>query len=161
MNDDGVKLRKNENMLLVSGMGVCAFSLWSVVKLIMSMIFSGDTASASVEELSGIDIPDEILAVLAIGILLVALLDIVLRLYVGRSAWKYALLKKKSCAFIFLAFLLLFVSILGAVLDTASFDLGDIDKSVDTAATLLVDITSAVTLILMIHSGLVVKKLRG
>ena len=93
MDKDQVKLRKYEHILAVSGVGVIAFGLWSIVKasvyVILSPVseFSELIPREELEQLEEIGVGERTTDITIIVMLMFALtLDVLVRIYVGRCA---------------------------------------------------------------------------
>ena len=107
MQDDSVKLRKYENILTISGIGVIAFGLWSVIKAALYFIVQPlDIVSIMpTEEVQALGDLKVLMNGVVLGmILFVLMLDLLLRIYIGRSAIAVGRgRKKKKTIYIILA----------------------------------------------------------
>lgn len=167
-----IKLRKYEHALVISGVGVIAFGIWSIIKAAIYFIL------VPLDELGDVQ-PDEGLAVLqamgmtdrgigyviAVTVLFVLLLDFVLRLYIGRAAViDGRRLKKKRFIYVILAMFVAISTISSLV--TRGVQLG---AGGDTAwggavqaanVSVIVDLTSLLAVIEMIVAAIMVRRLR-
>ena len=167
-----IKLRKYEHALVISGVGVIAFGLWSVIKAAIYFILIPLEPTSSV--LMNNDLADlhkqgltdrEIGYLIAAAILLSLLLDFALRLYVGRSAFADGrrLTKKR---FFYVIWAMFIAAGLVSNLVTRSVQLYSGDEefwgSAISAAnvSVIVDITSLLALIEMIVAAIMVRRLR-
>lgn len=100
-----IQVRRSRNILYTIGTGVAAFGVWSIAKSILFLVTDmprltsiAKEAGESVEHV----VADSVITALIIGIvLLVLLVDILLRLYIGVCARKHARgsLRKKTYLF--------------------------------------------------------------
>lgn len=151
-----VKLRRFENLLVLSGSGVIIFGLWSCVKAVLGMIFKTD----DIVEAFGGDVFVRFLVIfiyIVIGIFL--LIDLGLRVFIGLSARREGLGKKKSFVYVIFAILLTIASSYSTV-DTIISEFQSTETLLEMLVTVFVEITSLIVMIEMIVSAFVVKKLR-
>ena len=145
-----VRLRKQQNTLVVVGLGVIGFGVWSVVKGVLYAALNPgwmrDTASG------------EPLSAFAVWTVIVVYLGIVLaiRLYTGFSAISEGRGKTKRVGYIVLAILMALTS-LGTVCATLFLSRGTVSM-VDALVTLIVDLTSSVLYLEMAVAGIQVKR---
>ena len=170
-----IKLRRYENRLAISGMAVIAFGLWSIVKALAYFLtqsydvidaFGLEDDSHSLEEgLKVADLHSAFSGVLIGIIFTVLVFELLVRVYVGRSAFLDGReLKKKSPVYIILSFLIALLLILSLVnravtgIEGAATDRSEV---MDTAVVSnLLDITSLLALAEMVISGIRVRRLR-
>lgn len=148
-----VKLRRYRNLLTISGLGVIAFGLWSVLKTIMIMLLRED-----VREYIRQIMPDNTTVKLVVFGMLggVLLFDLLLRLYVGLTARSEGFGKKKGYAYIVLAILMALGSVASIVIlfsDASSQD------PLEMIVSFIVEATSLVILIELLVAAFTVKKL--
>ena len=103
---DNEKLRKYEHTLAISGAAVVAFGIWSVVKAVVYFIVIPlakvgadlrETGGVDFESIQSFGITDRGLGyITAISIVLVLMIDLLMRFYVGRSAIIEGRGRKKS-----------------------------------------------------------------
>lgn len=170
------ELRRNRSTLAVVGLGVIAFGAWSVVKTVLILTLRAGDPLENSEFAEGAF--SEIAHIIFYAfIVLVLLLDLALRLYVGLSARKEGLRGKKSAKYIVLACLLAAMSVYSSIFTAGT--IGEMSKPKDAAASTvedafnlrkgegvedavvstLVEVTSTVTLIQLIVAGVRVKQL--
>ena len=166
-----IKLRKYEHALVISGVGVIAFGLWSVVKAVIYFILlpmKQLKAAAMGQDLVDVQLQAtdrETAFLLAAAIIFVLVLDFAMRLYIGRSAFiDGRRLKKKRFAYVIMA---MFVAAgLVSNLVTRYMQMGSGKEtaweSVVASAnvSVVVDITSLLALIEMIVAAIMVRRLR-
>ena len=140
------EFRRCRSNLSILGSGVIVFTVWELLKplLIVLLIPQAETAAptnAVVEQLSR----GMILAVF-FGLVLLFILDLWLRFYVGKSARAEAAGKQKGNAYVVIAFVLLALQSLGFVQTVAQLiRSGLMERAfLETAASLLVELSSAI-----------------
>ena len=159
-------------MLVISGVGVIAFGIWSIIKAALYyLLIPAETLAklaqfSETEELSSLGFTSrEIGAFIAGVITFILFLDFLLRLYIGRSAFfDGRRFRRKGPVYVILA---MFVSI-GLILSIISriITLGagedDVLANVVSAGnvSVIVDVTSLLALIEMIVAAFKVRKLR-
>ena len=161
-----MRLRRDENTLMVVGSGVIVFGIWSVVKALLqgTASFSKMLEEAQLEyaglEGSGLTDLSWVVAALASAVvLLVLLLDLTIRVFVGLSARAEGRGKKQGRAYLVLSVLLLVLS--GIYIFSYVFMLfSGSDQVMDADAAILVELTSLVTLLQMILSAVRVRRAR-
>lgn len=145
-----IRLRRYQNLLTISGLGVIAFGAWSVLKTILLLFFRKDYLER---------IPDDnlfrvILFVMIGGILL---FDFAIRLFVGLSARAEGKGKKKGYAYIVIAILMALFSLASLVMiffDTSYTSIPELIVSV------IVEATSLIVIIELLVGAFTVKKLQ-
>ena len=166
------KLRKYEHALVISGVGVIAFGIWSIVKATIYFILiplerlSKTKMGDDLAELQSLGMTDRGTGYLIAVIILFALVvDFALRLYIGRSAIRDGRrLKKKRFTYVVLA---MFVSVsLISNLVERCIALGSDEPTMWSDAltsanvSVVVDITSLFALIEVIVAAIMVRRLR-
>ena len=150
-SDLQIQLRKNQNTLIVVGLGVIAFGVWSVIKSVLLTAFNGESLAALSEQGTAYVAAFWIL----LGISLA--LDLRLRFYVGLAAINEGRGRKKRKAYIVWAFLMAFMGALTVVAGLAT--IGRYEPIGTTVVTVIVEATSCVLLVEMALAALKVKKL--
>lgn len=164
------RLRKYENALIISGAGVIAFSIWSIVKAVVYFLLS------PLNEFSQLMSKDEMTGLYDAGIsertvdyfLLVAILvflsfDLIIRLYVGTSAIADGgRQKKKGVAYIVLAVLVGMGLLSSLITETMDLISGQERNNIfdRSSVSLIVELTSLLAMIEMIHAAIMVRRLR-
>ena len=146
-----IQLRKNQNTLIVVGLGVIAFGVWSVIKSVLLTTLTGDTLANITEQGTAVTVAFWIM----LGIVLA--IDLRLRLYVGLAAINEGRGRKKRKAYIVWAFLMAFMGALAVVIGLAT--IGSSEAIGTTVVTVIVETTSCVLLVEMALAALKVKKL--
>lgn len=167
-----IKLRKYEHALVVSGVGVIAFGLWSIVKATIYFILipldqlTRTQMAEGMSELQSMGITDRALGYLiAAAILFAMLIDFSLRLYIGRAAViDGRRLGKKRFVYVILAMFVaagLVLSLLSRVLRLAAGEDSLWTEAIAQAnVSTIVDLTSLMALIEMIIAAFMVRRLR-
>ena len=151
------ELRRRRSELLTLGYGIIAFGLWSVLKTYLYTWVDPIIKEIDTEE--QYKMAATILAYVMISIILAA--DFGLRLYVGMSARAEGMGKKKGRAYIVVAALMLFVSVvlwlvsLGYVQSRA-----EKEALMDYIVSMLVDLTSIAILARLVYNAVKVRQLR-
>lgn len=145
-----IKMRRYQNLLVVSGLGVIIFGLWSVLKTIL-LFFLNE------EELD--DYPnDPFFRVILFALVAAALLiEFLIRLFVGLSARAEGFGKKKGYAYIVLAVLLALASLESLVL---IFIEADYETIAELVVSVIVEATSLIVTIELMVAAFTVKKLK-
>ena len=145
-----IKMRRYQNLLTVSGLGVIIFGLWSVLKTILLLFLK----EGILKELPDDTIVRVIVFAFLGGVLLV---EFLIRLFVGLSARAEGFGKKKGYAYIVVAILMALASVASLVLlffDTNDQPIGELIVSV------IVEATSLVVTIELLVAAFTVKKLK-
>ena len=144
------KMRRYQNLLTVSGLGVIICGLWSCLKTILLLFLQDGLLK---------DLPEETLyrviffAILG-GLLLI---DVLLRLYVGLSARAEGFGKKKGYAYIVLAILLAIFSLISVVM--LFMDMKETSIS-ELVVSVIFEATSLIATIELLVAAFTVKKLK-
>lgn len=144
------KMRRYQNLLTVSGLGVIIFGLWSVLKTILLLFMKEGILS---------EIPDDTFVRVMFFLILggILLIDVLIRLYVGLSARAEGFGKKKGYGYVIIAILMALASLTSLVLiffDTNEQSIWELIVSV------IVEATSLVVTIELLVAAFTVKKLK-
>lgn len=144
------KMRRYQNLLTVSGLGVIIFGLWSVLKTILLLFMKEGILS---------EIPDDTFVRVMFFLILggILLVDVLIRLYVGLSARAEGFGKKKGYGYVVIAILMALASLTSLVLiffDSNEQSLWELIVSV------IVEATSLVVTIELLVAAFTVKKLK-
>ena len=161
-----IRLRRDENTLMVVGSGVILFGIWSVVKALLqgnasfsNMLAEARLEDAGLEELGFGDLSWLVAALAAAFVLIALLLDLSIRIFVGMSARAEGRGKKQGPVYLVLSVLLLALS--GVFICSYLIMLfHGSDQVMDADAAILVELTSFVTLLQMILSAVRVRRAR-
>lgn len=159
MNSDKSKLRRYEDNLNVSGIGVIILGAWSIVKIFMQILLSSN-GEMTVEEFEdgGIAVAVVVILIIVAVILLISFLIFKIHLYIGLNASKDAKGQPHKKGYYVGAIIILVLSVLSF---TAYFDdFKDLDNIETTLASFLVDLTTIYILGTLIYSSKMVKQLR-
>ena len=151
-----VKIRRYRNLLTVSGLGVIMLSGWNVLKMILIFVMQRDTIEALFAELS----IDAVVKNVTLGIIVsIILVDSLMRFFVGRSARAEGFGKKKGNAYIVFAILLVLGSLSSLILVFYDNDSLASSKILQTAVSVIFEVTSTVVTLELLVSAFTVKKL--
>ncbi len=165
-----MRLRRDENTLTVVGSGVILFGVWTVVKMVLQEInrFPEFMAELGVDELGfeetgladlGLDPNLLAMAVAFTVVIIVYLMDLGLRVFVGLSARAEGRGRPQGRLYLILAGMLLVLSGLSFVSYVITY-FSHSEYVVDADAAILVELTSFITLLQMIISAVRVKRAR-
>ncbi|WP_405357361.1 hypothetical protein [Ruminococcus sp.] len=144
------KMRRYQNLLTVSGLGVIIFGLWSVLKTILLLFMKEGILS---------EIPDDTFVRVMFFLILggILLIDVLIRLYVGLSARAEGFGKKKGYGYVVIAILMALASLTSLVL--IFFDSNE--QSIwELIVSVIVEATSLVVTIELLVAAFTVKKLK-
>ena len=152
-----IQLRKNQDTLKIVGLGVMVFGVWSIVKTILytTAQWSSITEEIVVPEANATLAKMVYLFMIAVTMVV----EIAVRLYIGRSAIAEGRGERRRPGYIAVAFLIAF---LGLALTASAIVMPGIhiELNLDLLASLFVEITSAVITFEMCWSAVRVRKLR-
>lgn len=165
-----MRLRRDENTLTVVGSGVILFGVWTVVKMVLQEInrFPEFMAELGVDELEfeetgladmGLDPNLLAMAVAFTVVIIVFLMDLALRVFVGLSARAEGRGRPQGRLYLILAGMLLVLSGLSFVSYVITY-FSHSEYVVDADAAILVELTSFITLLQMIISAVRVRRAR-
>ena len=152
-----VRLRKYKHMLVISGMAVIAFGVWSIVKTIL---YTTAQWNSITEEITVPEANETLAKMVYLFMIAVTMaVEIAVRLYIGRSAIAEGKGERRRPGYIAVAFLIAF---LGLALTASAIVIPGIhiELNLDLLASLFVEITSAVITFEMCWSAVRVRKLR-
>ena len=144
------KMRRYQNLLTVSGLGVIIFGLWSVLKTILLLFMKEGILS---------EIPDDTFVRVMFFLILggILLIDVLIRLYVGLSARAEGFGKKKGYGYVVIAILMALASLTSLAL--IFFDSNE--QSIwELIVSVIVEATSLVVTIELLVAAFTVKKLK-
>ena len=148
-----VRLRKNQNTLVAIGWGVIAFGIWSVIKGVLGAALNTENMT----ELSRQGTPALAAFWVMLGIAL--LIDLLLRMYVGRSAIREGKGEKKRWGYIVFALLMALTSTALTAVSVYFVARNGTESVVQLAATMIVELTSVITLLELVFSAVKVRRL--
>lgn len=171
-----IKLRRCENILIITGAAVVVFSLWSITKAAFYLFLN---SVDFIKEIGGLD--QELLdqmgaagqdlanALIYVFVFLIMMLDLLFRFYIGRSAIAEGRgrirKKRKRIMYVISAVVLslfLLLSIRGSIIIAMSDDVESGSLMMDSiTASIILDCTSLLAFVEMIISGIRVHLLRN
>jgi len=145
-----IKMRRYQNLLTVSGLGVIIFGLWTVLKTILLLFMQEDMVD---------DLPDGLFYRVLFFTLIggVLLIDFLIRLFVGLSARAEGFGKKKGYGYIVVAILIAIASMASLVM--IFFDAGD-RSILELIVSFIVEATSMIATVELLVAAFTVKKLK-
>ena len=152
-----IQLRKNQDTLKIVGLGVMAFGAWSIVK---SILYTTAQWSSIKEEIVVPEANETIAKMVYIFMIAVTMVvEIVVRLYIGRSAIAEGKGERRRPGYVVVAFL---ITAIGLTLTVTAFVVPGIrmELNLEALVSLFVEITSAVITLEMCWSAIRVRKLR-
>ena len=150
------ELRRNQNTLVIVGGGVILFGFWSFIKLILVFILQRD----KLLEMLGDSVSDSFELVLVFGFFAILLLiDLSLRLFVGRSARAEGFGRKKGRAYLVVGFIMATFLTVILILSIVTFSMINFYSVPDMVVTFAVDLTSLFTLLELLVTAVRVKRL--
>ena len=152
-----VQLRKAQDTLKIAGQGVIAFGLWSTAKSVLYSMLQWD----SIVEKTMMDAEHaRTFAVVAYIVVMAIILgfEIMIRLYIGRSAVSESRGKRKNSAYIVLALTLSTLSLTFLII--AALISEGAASPVDYAKSIVVEATSVFTSLELCTSAIRIRKLR-
>lgn len=154
------QLRRNQIALVTLGTGTILFGVWSVIKTVLYLL-AGPSLDSALEGDPSLTPIIKFFIFLILSLLM--LIDLSLRLFVGRAARAEGMGKKPKSAYLYLAGLLLAFSAVVDLYSLYSFFTGTLknQSGLDYAVSMLVELNSLVLLAGLIVTGRRVRKLRG
>jgi uncharacterized membrane protein len=151
-----VRLRKDENTLVVVGGGVILFGVWSLVKALLYLI---SDRTEIIEEIPYDEIGKAGVIVVVAAVFLILMADLAVRLYVGMSARAEGRGHKKSPVYLILTGVMVLGSLITLFIlirygKAAANDVPDLIIST------LIELTSMVLECEMIYAGIRVRRAR-
>ena len=162
-----IAIRKAQNNLIVVGSGTILFGVWSGLKMFGSVLMLRNETVSDFKRVIDVDytgMPDSAVfgAILVIAFVLFAI-DILFRLYIGRSAIAEGRGKKKSPVYLLAAGIMITFSTLGIVKSLRAPDeitvIGALMPRV-TITSIVIELTSTIMLTEMIVSAIRIRGLR-
>ena len=149
-----VKLRRYQNLLILSGLGTIAFGLWSIIKSFLVLITNKETLQEINDAAQGSTLAI-VIAFIIVGVILGVPIGI--RLIIGLSARSEGLGKKARRFYLVLTVIVFLADLAG--LSLLDFTITETHSAADILVTLIVELTSLITLGEVIVSGVMVKRL--
>ena len=143
------KIRRDQNTLVILGNGVIVFGLWTFAKTLLSWFLNPAYFSQQT---------DQTISVLVFNIMVVIVLvmDLLLRLFVGLSARNAGLGKRTNIVYVGAAVILLLLNVLSTGGIMYQFTAAG-ERTFDSIITLIISITSMIILLDLIVASVKVK----
>lgn len=160
------EMRRHCSTLAISGAGVIVFSVWGIVKsLLSSALGTAEPDPAQEEELlETLQLSTErmneqlgVYALIVVGVLVVSVVLFFVHIYIGRAALAQSRGEQRSAWYVVLAGLTLVCNMASSVAGVVLF--GRLYAPDELAVSLIIDATSAVMLIDLISSALKLRRL--
>ena len=153
---DTRRFRKDQDILIYTGLGAIAFGGWAMIKNVLMLIMHYEKTLRSF----GIDPTDTVTVYVTAGLVFFALVyALCFRIYIGRSAIREGRNKKQGAAYIPAAFLLILFGIISMFMDLYYYE-EYFDDFMDGFSTILLDLTSLITLIELVISAICVRRVK-
>lgn len=149
------RIRRHQDILTCSGYAVILFGAWSIVRMIMIKILDPLELDSLVESAGEAD--DLFRAVVFAVIIIMLAVDLLFRLYIGRSAIKEGSGEKKKLTYVILAAAYAAASIWSDVSYLIRSLAGS--TSLEMVGSVIVDLTSCIALLEIVISSLSLRKL--
>lgn len=149
------RVRRLQDVLTIVGVGVIAFASWSLIKSILLFLLLDE---GSQREMLGINDTIPMVA-FYIAFIIVSLIDFVVRLFVSRSARAEGRGKRKRSAYLVVGAFLAALSVVNVAL--IALGMAQTSSLFDSVMGILIEITSASTLVLMIVCAVRLRHLNG
>ena len=150
------ELRRNRNTLVIVGGGVIMFGFWSVIKAVLIFALRRDWLMELMGD-SALDIFEVVLIYTFLAVFF--LIDLFLRLFVGRSARAEGFGRKKGWAYVVVDGLMAALAAALLVVSIVTFSMSDYESVLDMIVTFAVDLTSLFTLLELLVTAVRVKRL--
>lgn len=150
----GAQVRRLQDSLAIVGSGAVAFGAWTVAKAAAFLMLSGEETQRRLFQVTD----EESLGAFGAFLIVLAFLDLALRAYVGLSARAEGYGKQRGPVYLVVAGLMAIANIVFIAFDAHSaMTLPDI--ALESYVGLGIDVTSCVTLVLMIYCALRLRRL--
>ena len=154
-----VKLRRYRASLVTDGVGIITFGLWSIIKMIVTVLMQPvDVGLSSIETISD---PTEKLLVIVIAIVFVLIIVAIIlgiHLYIGISSYREGLHGKKGSFYLVAAGFLAFIICISMTLYFVSPDDSQA-LTITSIAAFIIDLTTVILLLDMIYAAFKSRKL--
>ncbi len=157
------ELRKNQDTLIVTGLGVIFFAFWNIVKTVMFLLLCQDKIKDLTEPLlSMYSLPEQKLFFNVIFYSLITIAEIIsfcFTMYIGLSARAEGMGGSRSCIYLVLSFFLVFFNLGLIYYNILFFDI-HFEYLSDEIMAIIFELSSFFTLLQMIISAIKVKIIR-
>lgn len=152
------ELRRKQSILSITGAGVIAFGLWSFLKINLYFLMARDKYFSDLPAAE--DVSSTLVNAIIYGfILLFAVLNLLLHIYIGRAAIYEALNSGKHRAYLGIVIIMIIANGLSVLVGITQLDFGA-DTFFDQIASELVDLTVFIMLIELASATTKIRKLR-
>ena len=154
------RVRRRRIALIIAGRGVILFGLWTLVRTILMITLSGDSVIRQYVGNGG-DMTNLTPGIVYICLIIIACIDVILRLFVGLSAISEGKGRKVRYVYLVLAFIMAIFAVTDYFLRVYGLYKGYYthDYSLSHIAERIVDLTSLITTIDLIVQSFSLKKL--
>ncbi len=153
------KLRRYRGSLVTNGIGIIVFGVWSILKLVLSLVIDPLDLNIAGDEYTTDQLADTIALVIVVIIFIIILTIVLLvHLYVGFSAYKEGIYGKKGSFYLVLVVIMALIDCCTLVLYLLPKDYSTNDSQVQFAA-FIIDITTVVVLIDTLYTAIMSRKL--
>lgn len=153
-SEAGRKMRRYRTSLMVSGLGVAAFGLWSLLKVILYAALNPQFFEG-IPGMSGLDSSER--TIVFVITFIIAGIDCLFRIYTGLSARAVGKGKKRGKTYFIFAVVIVISSLVGIAF---FFFPGSYSYSqVDTFVSVIVEITSLAAALELVFSAVAVRRL--
>lgn len=155
------ELRRCRSNLSILGSGVIVFTVWELIRPILISLLVQETGNAAPAAVTLPELSPGLLASLIMAVLVLGTLDIILRIHIGRAARAEGAGKPRGSAYVVFAFFIFgfqTIGFLAAVIQLLRNGLME-QPILDTAASLLVKLSSTVIMGELAFTAVKVKKL--
>lgn len=155
------ELRRCRSNLGSLGSGVIVFMVWELIRPILISLLAQETSDAAPAAVTLPELSQGLFVSLIAAVLVLAVLDIMLRFYIGRAARAEAAGKQKGNAYVVFAFLIFGFQAIGLLVTIIQlFRVGLMGNTIlDTVASLLVELSSTIIMGELAFTAVKVKKL--
>ena len=150
-------IRRNQNYLIIIGTGTILFGIWSVIKTVMYLVMRRNQFADLTQQLPE-EHPRLAAFLVAYAVLLVLTIDLLLRLYVGLSAQREGRGEKGNKRYVLLAGYLCISHLFSLRVEVLNL-MQNPDDIATVIVSILMDATSFITLLELVHSVYRVRKL--
>lgn len=152
------KIRRCETTLMTLGLAVIAFGVWNVMKMVIRFLLDYSDSSAAASDVDAESARFTMIFVFVVAIVVVSI-DAALRIAIGILARKEGRGKEVGVLYLVLSVIAVAISAVMFVFDIQSAP-GDANQFIDIVADVMIDTTSAVTLVALIVTSIKLKTLK-
>ena len=151
-----IQLRKNQNILIIVGMGAIAFAAWDFIKMLLMVTLQ----SRKLLEIAGIEPGDPFTDIFFFtAFILIILFLCLIRVYIGRTAIREGRDKKVRSVYVFFAAIAAAVAGISFLWEFIGPP-EPTDNLLDVIAAAMMELTSALTMFELVIAAIRVRKVR-